>query len=74
MSKPDWLIEAERKRNCRRPDPDTCITCIYLGRPYKLVKHKGIEWTELYECDIHPGCFNTKFSICCDDYTCGQLL
>lgn len=69
MPKPDWLVEVEQNRNRITVDPDTCSDCVYLGQPIKLTKHKDRVWTEVFECDIHPGCFNTKFSICCDDFT-----
>ena len=36
--------------------------------PVKMTKHRNKEWTEVFECIEHPGCFNTKFSICCDDF------
>lgn len=69
MPKPQWLIDAETKKNKVQRPVDYCIDCIYIGRPFKMTKHKEREWVEVYECDIHPRCFNTKYSICCDDFT-----
>lgn len=69
MLKPDWLKEREKKRNA--PAPVTCETCIYFGRFVKWTKHKGKEHCEVRECDIHPKCLNTKYSIRCSDHTKG---
>lgn len=66
MPKPDWLVEKETGYVAF--ELDHCSECIYYGQPIKLTKHKNKEWTEVFECDVHPGCFNTKYSICCDDF------
>lgn len=42
--------------------------CKHFGPVVKMVKYKGKEWTELHECAIHPGCFNTKYSIICETF------
>ena len=67
MTKPQWLIDNERKRNA--PEPDMCHTCIYYGKIVGTTKHRGKTRCDVHECDIHPGCFNTQFSICCADHT-----
>lgn len=72
MPKPDWLVEAEGRVNWVKCA--TCWDCIYLGMPVKMTKHRNKSWTEVFECDIHPGCFNTKYSICCDDFTIRELV
>lgn len=69
MPKPKWLVEAERQREHPKKAPSLCIDCIYLGKPIKQTKHRDEEVVEVYECEIHPGCLNTKYSICCDDWT-----
>lgn len=66
MPKPPWLVEAENDRSFVKFG--TCEECLYLGMPVKMTKHRNKEWTEVFECIEHPGCFNTKFSICCDDF------
>lgn len=69
MPKPDWLVEAEKKINrLKKAEPVCCDSCIYFGRFIKMTKHRNDEWTEVHECDIHENCFNTKFSIRCDDW------
>lgn len=66
MAKPEWLVEAEDSdRFVKFP---TCWDCRRLGPPVKMTRHKNKEWTEVFKCAKHPGCFNTKFSICCDDF------
>lgn len=67
MSKPQWLIDKEMQAQRIDVEPDHCDECIYYGRFVKMTKHRGREYTEVHECDIHPGCLNTKYSICCDD-------
>ena len=66
MSKPEWLVEAEKARS--KPEPDTCGTCANIGRFIRQTRHKGKELTWIFECSVHAGCLNTKFSICCDDW------
>lgn len=69
MSKPEWLVEQEKKKHVKAYEPRLCVDCIYFGKFVKFTKHKGKEKCEVHECDIHPGCFNTKFSVCCGDWT-----
>lgn len=66
MTKPDWLIEAERKKNTIKYKPRTCGECAYFGKPIRMVnvldqpgKHM------LRECDVQPGMFNTRFAFAC---------
>lgn len=67
MTKPQWLIDQEKKKQA--PEPRKCCDCIYYGKIVGTTKHKGKERCNVHECDIHPKCFNTRFSICCDDWT-----
>ena len=69
MPKPQWLKDKESQAQRITVEPDRCIDCIYVGKPFKMTKHKDKEWVEVYECDIHSNCFNTKYSICCNDFT-----
>lgn len=69
MTKPQWLIDKENHKLEIHRDPDMCCDCLYFGAFVKKTKHKGKDWCEVHECDIHPGCFNTEYSICCDDFT-----
>lgn len=68
MPKPQWLIDAENKKNRVTVEPDLCKDCIYYGPVVKFTKHKNKERVEVHACDIHPNCTNTKYSICCEDY------
>lgn len=68
MPKPQWLIDKEQGVQRIRTEPNTCGKCKYFGRHIKMIRYKGASWEGLHECDVHPGCFNTKFSICCDDW------
>lgn len=66
--KPRWLIDKEMHAERKTNDPDKCWDCVYLGRPHHWARHMGKEPTEAFECAIHQGCFNTKYSICCEDF------
>lgn len=69
MSKPKWLRDKQAGAKCIERHHDYCNECIYFGPFVKWTRRKGNVITELHECDIHPKCFNTKFAICCDDFT-----
>lgn len=69
MTKPQWLIDNEYDATPIHNQPKLCGNCIYFGKFVKMTKHKDKEKCEVHECDIHPGCMNTKFSVCCDDWT-----
>jgi hypothetical protein len=69
MPKPQWLKDKEMDAQRVLVEPDFCADCIYFGKFVKMTKHKSKEHVEVHECDIHPNCLNTKYSICCDDYT-----
>lgn len=73
--KPKWLKDAEAKAYTPpKKEPDKCVDCAYYGPVVGNTKHKGKERTSIHECDIHPGCLNTRFSICCSDWTPANLL
>ena len=74
MPKPQWLKDKEMGAKRLSYDPDLCCECIYYGRIVKHTRHKGKERVEVHECDIHPKCLNTKYSICCEDFTREQLV
>lgn len=74
MSKPQWLKDRESGAKRETAEPDFCVSCAYYGPAVKNVRHKNKEWVELHECDIHPKCYNTKYSICCDDFDPVQLV
>ena len=72
MAKPDWLIEAEKKKN--RPEPITCETCVYFyGKFSGYTKYKDKKNCEIWECELHDCCMNTKFSVRCTDYMQAML-
>lgn len=73
MAKPDWLIEQERKKSQPKREFPKCCDCVYYGRPVKKTRHKGKELIPVFECDLHPGCFNTMYSVRCDDWTPTEL-
>lgn len=66
--KPKWLIDRERQVKRITVDPDLCGDCANRGLHVKFTKYKGSEWTEMFECSAHPKCFNTKYSLCCEDF------
>jgi hypothetical protein len=74
MSKPQWLKDREANVQRAVREPDLCVGCIYYGKFCKWAKHKNNELVEVHECDIHPNCLNTKYSICCDDFMTEQLV
>ena len=67
MAKPDWLKENEKDRPKVEDTAKKCVDCAYFGRPVKETRHKGKEKCMVHECDIHPGCMNTRFSLACED-------
>lgn len=69
MAKPQWLKDREMQARRIVVEPDYCRDCIYYGRFVKHTKHKGKEWVEVHECDIHAGHMMTKYTICCDDFS-----
>jgi hypothetical protein len=69
MSKPQWLKDKEANVQKVTRELDLCVGCIYFGKFVKMGKHRNKEIVEVHECDIHPNCLNTKYSIACDDFT-----
>ena len=74
MTKPQWLKDKEQDVQRIVRQYDMCADCIYYGQFVKWTKHKGNKIVEVHECDIHPGCLNTEYSICCDDFTSALLV
>ena len=74
MPKPQWLRDREMQVHRVTVDPDLCGDCIYFGTFAKYARWRGKEVVELRECDIHPNCLNTKYSICCEDFAREQLV
>lgn len=69
MAKPDWIVEEERnKAIILRGKLRYCRDCAYYGRYIKRTKRKGGRVTNVYECDLHSKCLNTKFSLSCEDW------
>lgn len=67
MSKPQWLKDQEGYKPPKKEYH--CYECVnYCGQRIGETKHKGVEKVEVWECKIHPGCFNTKYSIRCNDF------
>lgn len=65
--KPQWLKDREKQK--LRKEPDKCCDCRYFGKIIGETKHKGKERCMIHECDLHQGCFNTRFSYVCDDFS-----
>lgn len=74
MPKPQWLIDKENGVEKQAHECAMCIDCAHRGKPLKFTYHKGKEKTAVYACTLHIGCLNTKFSICCDDFTARELV
>lgn len=74
MPKPQWLKDKESGLEKIERVHKKCFDCAYRGKPFKMTTRYDKHRTEVFECDIHSGCFNTRFSICCDDWTPIQLL
>lgn len=74
MPKPQWLKDREHdaQRLVRRHD--MCSDCLYYGEFVKWSRGKGDKLLEVHECDIHPKCMNTEYSICCDDFASAELV
>lgn len=69
MPKPEWLVEVEeRKRAEEKARRDTCLTCEHVGRYVSRTRCADGERLDVFECAIHPGCYNTIRSIKCEDY------
>ena len=65
MAKPQW-IKIKEQINCRIGN--LCETCSHYGKIVKYAQHKGRETVSVHECAIYPKCYNTKYSIQCEDY------
>lgn len=69
MTKPDWLVENEKKK--RQPKLKMCKDCTHFGEVVKFNKVKiggKIEKLAIRECDIHSGCMNSRLSYACKDW------
>lgn len=67
MPKPKWLKENQEKSRVEE-QARKCMDCLHFGRPVKETRHRGKERCMIHECDIHPGCMNTRFSLACSDW------
>lgn len=75
MTKPDWLIEAEKKKNQPVRGYTYCKDCKHFNGKYiRETKHKGKERCAVWECAIHPGCYNTRYSIRCEDWESADII
>lgn len=69
MPKPQWLKDIDNEVEKPKFEPRRCGDCQHFnGKPIKEVKHKNKERCMLWECAIHPGCLNTKYSVRCSDW------
>lgn len=68
MPKPQWLIDRENENKRTNREPDMCCDCTFFGAFVRETKHKRKDWCEVHECEIHPGCLNTKYSIGCNNF------
>lgn len=72
MAKPDWLIEAEKKKASVKWKPRTCGECQnwVSGNPVRMVKVLGQTGKHLQkECAVHHGCLNTRFAFACPEWS-----
>lgn len=74
MSKPGWLKDKEAAVEHLERKEVLCRGCAYFGPIVDWTRHLGKERTEVHECDVHPKCFNTIYSVCCEDWTPAELL
>lgn len=65
MAKPQWL---KNKEQINGRIGKLCKTCTHYGKMVDQAKYKNKEWVEIHECAIHPKCFNSEYSIQCEDY------
>ncbi len=66
--KPEWLKQREAEQADKDRYRNLCMDCEHFGRPVKHTRYKGKEDCLIHECDIHPGCMNTKFAVGCEDW------
>lgn len=57
--------ERIRKLDYRSPH---CWMCKHFGTPHHVAKHRGGKYETSYECALHPGTYNTRFSLACTDF------
>lgn len=67
MAKPAWLKENQERLKIEDAAMK-CMDCKHFGKPVKQTRHRGKERCMVHECDIHPGCMNTRFSLACGDF------
>lgn len=60
----------EHWRRVREADynADHCWMCEHFGEPHHTARHRGQRFEVNYECVIHPGVYNTRFSLSCTDF------
>lgn len=69
MSKPKWLKDIDNGVERLKVEHKTCKDCEHFnGKFMREIKYKGKERCALWECAIHPKCYNTKHSIRCSDW------
>lgn len=68
VMKPEWLKELEEKRRRGEYCYNLCRDCKHFGRPVRHTRYRGKEDCLVHECDIHPGCMNTRYSVGCADW------
>lgn len=45
-----------------------CQYCKHFGKPIEQTLHQGKQRCTVHECEIHPGCMNTEYSLSCEDW------
>lgn len=70
MTKPQWLIEAEKKKNNNlKYTPRTCGECANWNEPVDKVKVLGQSGKHIRrKCAVHHQCINTRFAYACEDF------
>ena len=67
MPKPDWLKKQESYNRSMR-NARYCSYCDHYGDMVKTTRHNGKELVDVHACSLHPGCFNTIYSLACSDF------
>lgn len=68
MTKPEWLVEAEKNKNTIKPALLKCSTCAFYGPVVKFAKCYDRKRRGFHACEIHKGCMNTELAYACSDY------
>jgi len=68
VPKPKYIEDSERDKRIYEK-ADKCLLCIHFGTPHHKTRRRTGERVDAFECSLHAGCFNTVYSIACEDWT-----